>query len=250
MEGRIGDSERRIGDRVQIPGDYQHKAYYSGKSPQRFWHFAKLTEAEKALEIKEGDEILDAGCGSGLFSHFLAKYKGTHVTAIDSNEKAIEFARSAYSDPNLNFKLGLVDEMNLPVNKFDKIAFLEVLEHLTEKQGTQLLRTFHSLLKPGGRLVISTPNRFSLWPLTEWVMDFLHLTPDMAESQHEHLYSGTELLQKARQAGFLLQTKNTINTFAPWLALLSWRLALKVHKLEMKYNKKYGSILLYTFYKS
>jgi len=241
--------ERRIGDRVQIPGDYQHNAYYSGKSPQRFWHFAKLSEAEKALEIKDGDEILDVGCGSGLFSHFLAKYKGTTITAIDSNVKAIEFARLTYKESNIDFKVGLLDELALPENKFNKIAFLEVLEHISENQGTEIIKTFHRLLRPGGKLVISTPNRLSLWPLTEWIMDFFRLTPDMAEGQHEHLYSATELINRAEQAGFVLHKKSTINTFAPWVSALNWNIALKVHGLEMKYIKKYGSILLCTFYK-
>lgn len=240
---------RRIGDKVEINGDYQYNAYYTGKAPQRFWHYAKLKEAETVLEIKEGDNILDVGCGSGLFSHFLANHKGTHVTAIDANATAIEFARNKYSNSNLEFKLGLLDELNLPHSSFDKIVFLEVIEHISHEQGKQILKTFNDLLKPGGKLVISTPNRKSLWPLIEWTFDVFKVVPNLGEEQHEHLYAGKELEQIGKQVGLALEKKNTINTFAPWLALLNWNLALAIHKLEMKYFKRYGSILLYTFVK-
>lgn len=240
---------RRTGDKVEINGDYQYNAYYTGRAPQRFWHYAKLKEAENALEIKEGDNILDVGCGSGLFSHFLANYPGTHVTAIDANPNALEFARAKYSNTNLEFKLGLLDELNLPQNSFDKIVFLEVIEHISLEQGKQIMKTFAQLLKPGGKVVISTPNRKSLWPLIEWTFDVLKVVPNLGEEQHEHLYSGKELEQTGAQAGLTLEKKSTINTFAPWLALLNWKLALTIHGLEMRYFKRYGSILLYTFVK-
>jgi len=59
----------------------------------------------------------------GLFSHFLAEHKGTQVTAIDANQNAIDFGRNKYSNSNLEFKLGLLDELNLNKNSYDKIAF-------------------------------------------------------------------------------------------------------------------------------
>lgn len=241
---------RRTGDKIEIDGSYQYNAYYTGKAPQRFWHYAKLKEAENALEIKEGDAIIDVGCGSGLFSHFLANHKGTQVIGVDGNANALEFARRKYLNTNLEFKQGLIDELNLPKNSFDKIVFLEVIEHISLEQGKQVMRTFHDLLKPGGKVVISTPNRKSLWPLIEWTFDILKVVPNMGEEQHEHLYSGKELQEIGEAAGLKSIKKNTINTLAPWLALISWKLALIVHKWEVKYFKRYGSILLYTFSKS
>lgn len=241
---------KRTGDKIVIGGSYQYNAYYNGKPPQRFWHYAKLKEAEKALEIKEGDRILDVGCGSGLLAHFLAKNTGTHVIAVDANPKAIEFARNKYSESNLEFKLGLLDELQLPENFFNKIVFLEVIEHISLEQGKKILQTFNNLLKPGGRIVISTPNRESLWPFIEWGLDHLKLVPNLGEGQHEHLYSGKELEQIGQQAGLILRKTSTINTLAPWVAMFNWKLALRIHKLEMKYIKRLGSILLYTFVKS
>ena len=97
--------------------------------------------------------------------------------------------------------------------------------------------------------MISTPNRKSLWPLIEWALDKFKVVPNLAEEQHEYLYSGKELQQAGEASGFNLQKKNTLNTFAPWVALLNWKLALGIHKLEMRLFKRYGAILLYTFVK-
>jgi len=98
-------------------------------------------------------------------------------------------------------------------------------------------------------VVISTPNRKSLWPFIEWALDFFRLVPNLAEEQHEYLYSGEELQKIGEQAGLVLHKKHTINTIAPWLAIFSWNLGQRMHRIEMRHFKKRGSILLYTFIK-
>jgi 2-polyprenyl-3-methyl-5-hydroxy-6-metoxy-1,4-benzoquinol methylase len=241
--------DRRVGDKIQIEGAYQYNAYYHGKKAQRFWHFAKLEEAMKSLEIKPGDNVLEVGCGSGLLSYFIAKNSEVKVTAIDANQAALDFATQQFKLPNLTFTKGLLDELNLKEASYDKIVFLEVIEHITEKQGEEILKSFFKLLKPGGKLVISTPNKASLWPLIEWSLDFFKLVPNLADEQHEFLYKGSILEQKGKNAGFICSNKKQINTFAPWLATINWKLALSVHKFEVKCFKRFGSLLVYTFTK-
>ncbi len=241
--------DRRVGDKIQIEGAYQYNAYYNGKKAQRFWHYAKLDEAIKSLEIKDGDRVLEVGCGSGLLSFFIAKNPKVTVTAIDANQSALDFATNQFKLPNLTYSKGLLDELNFKESSFDKIVFLEVIEHITEKQGEEIFKSFYKLLKPNGKLVISTPNKASLWPLIEWSLDFFKLVPNLADEQHEFLYSGKILQKKGEQAGFKCSNKKQINTFAPWLASISWKLALSVHAFEIKVFKKFGSLLVYTFTK-
>lgn len=240
---------RRVGDKIQIEGAYQYNAYYHGKKSQRFWHYAKLEEAIKSLEINDGDNVLEVGCGSGLISYFIARNPKVKVTAIDANDSALEFARQKFILPNLTYTKGLLDELQLKEASYDKIIFLEVIEHITEKQGEEVFKSFYKLLKPKGKLVISTPNKSSLWPLIEWSLDFFKLVPNLADEQHEFLYTGKILEQKGKNAGFECSNKKQINTIAPWLASVSWKLALKVHSFEAKFVKIWGSLLVYTFTK-
>jgi 2-polyprenyl-3-methyl-5-hydroxy-6-metoxy-1,4-benzoquinol methylase len=242
------DDVRRVGDRVAVPGGYQHRALHQGPAPQRFWHDAKLSEALRLLEIRPGLTLLDAGCGSGLLTDRAAA-AGARVLAVDANPAAIEFARRTFARPGVEFRLGLLDELDLPRDHFDRIVFLEVIEHLGRKQGSETLARFRDLLVPGGRLVLSTPNRKSLWPLIEWLLDHLRLVPPLAGEQHETLYSLDELTAAAESQGLRTAERRMINTLAPWLAWISPRLAGAVHGWELRHVRRHGSIMLVAFEK-
>jgi 2-polyprenyl-3-methyl-5-hydroxy-6-metoxy-1,4-benzoquinol methylase len=250
MEKR--NTNRRTGDTIPIDGDYQYNAFYNGSAPQRFWHRFKLTTAIRNLQPEPGAHILDAGCGSGMLAALVAMDNpGISTTGLDGNSLAITFCRRQWRHlPNARFLEGPIDELHrFPNSSFDGIAFLEVIEHLTAEQAAHVLTEFHRILRTGGRLVISTPNRKSLWPLLEMIMDTLRLAPTMHHHQHEHLYSGRELQQLALQSGFTPALCQHINFLAPWIATVSEKWAMKMHSWEAARQGLPGSLLLYTFTK-
>ncbi|MFI5381822.1 MAG: class I SAM-dependent methyltransferase [Tepidisphaerales bacterium] len=240
---------RRTGDRIAIGGNYQHRAITAGPAPQRFWHEAKLREAMRWLDPQPGDVMLDVGCGSGVLADRLAAVEGTRVIGVDGNAAAIEFASAQYQRPNLEFRHGLVDELGFAPGSISKIAFLEVIEHIPTPQGLAVLQSFHKLLRPGGRAVISTPNIRSLWPVIEWAMDAFRLAPHMAEDQHVAYYHRGSLARLGEAAGFRVAGCRTINFAAPWLAWINWRLAERVHARETARNQPLGSIVVMAFEK-
>jgi 2-polyprenyl-3-methyl-5-hydroxy-6-metoxy-1,4-benzoquinol methylase len=238
-------------DNIQIAGNYQHKAYHKGPAPQKKWHQYKYEEAIHALELANGDRVLDIGCGSGVTSDLIAKNAQIHVTGIDSNPEAIDFCKKEYSRSNLNFSLltiGMLKELGQETA--EKILFLETIEHITTEQAKQAAAAMYQILKPGGKLVVSTPNKKSLWPLQEWLLDRLHIVPSLKNDQHERLYNGKELEHLFTEAGFTTARKETINFLAPWAALVSNRLADKIHRWERNRSWVPGSLLLYIFRKN
>jgi SAM-dependent methyltransferase len=146
-----------------------------------------------------------------------------------------------------SYRLGLVDEIGLPDQSVTKITFLEVIEHVHERQALEVLRCFHRILKPGGRAVISTPNYASLWPMIEWLMDALKLAPHMADDQHVAFYTARSLAALGAKAGLKLIAHRTVNFAAPWIAMLNWKAAEAVHRLETARSQPLGSLLLMTF---
>jgi ubiquinone/menaquinone biosynthesis C-methylase UbiE len=96
--------------------------------------------------LKKRDKILDAGCGSGRDSVFLAK-KGFEVCGIDFSKEAIKKAKEKFGAKNLRFLVGKVE--NLPFKKrfFDGVYSGYVLQHASlKKTASEIAR----VLKDGG----------------------------------------------------------------------------------------------------
>ncbi|MGB7623982.1 MAG: class I SAM-dependent methyltransferase [Terriglobia bacterium] len=238
---------KRRGDTTRIPGDYQYRALTRGNPVQRFWHYSKQLAIQRYLPPESSDHVLDVGCGSGVISHFLSE-SGAAVLGIDGNEDAIAFARQRFSAPNLSFRSGLIEEVvRLEQPPFDKVYCLELIEHVYINQTRDLFRGVWSLLAPGGKVLITTPNYHSLWPLIEWLMDTMKLAPQMSEHQHVEFFNAGKLGEVGLQSGFGIERSSSICFIAPWLAPLSWRLAERVDKLESRLPFHMGSILIAVF---
>ena len=108
--------------------------------------------ALKLLDIKRGDTVLDCGCGLG---YFLLKLRDTGATlhGIDVSPESAEFVRK-HITPHV--KVGSVESIPYPDNTFDKALFCEVIEHVEDD--ASVLREIRRVLKPGGRVLISTPS--------------------------------------------------------------------------------------------
>lgn len=234
---------RRTGDTIAIDGAYQYRALTSGNAVQRFWHASKQLVIGQFLPPSPGDFVVDVGCGSGVVSNYLGSF-GARVWGVDGNEAAIEFARGKFGSETVSFVRGYVDEhIQLPQPP-DKMYCLEVIEHIYPDQGVAMLRVFHNLLKPGGKVLLTTPNYRSLWPIIEWALDRHGAAAHMAEDQHVCHYHPARLRQTAEQAGFTVETLTTFCFLAPWVAPVSNRFAHALHRIEVKSPLKVGSLIL------
>lgn len=138
----------------------------------------------------EGIKALDVGCGGGLLSESLARL-GAHVTAIDPSVELVEAARlHSQLDPRtrrIEFRGGSsVEDLAMErKDEYDIICLLEVLEHVTDPDS--ILSSIHRLLKPNGKLFLSTLNRttksnlVAIWG-AEYIMRYLPVgTHDWAQ---------------------------------------------------------------------
>lgn len=232
----------RSGDTIVIPGNYQYRATYHGYVPQRFWHQTRFETSLEMLDIRPGMRLLDIGCGSGVFAGRAIQVPDVRVVGIDANESAIKFARQQFPDPHVEFRVGLLDELHFPDQSFDRISLLEVIEHIYEHQAVDLLQTTARLLRPGGRLVISTPNARSAWPMVEWMLDRFRLVAHMSGDQHVSLYDAARLRTTCERSGLRFLECRTLFIASPALALVSWPAARRLATLESR--SRFGSLLL------
>jgi 2-polyprenyl-3-methyl-5-hydroxy-6-metoxy-1,4-benzoquinol methylase len=125
----------------------------SSNSP---WHLM----AKHHLSDLTGLKVLEIGCGRGGFSKYLLEC-GADLVAADFSDSAIAIAKRLLSNVH-HCEAIVADIQSLPFsnNVFDVVVSLETLEHVPDpdKGLAELVR----VTKPGGKLVISTPNYFGL----------------------------------------------------------------------------------------
>jgi SAM-dependent methyltransferase len=128
-------------------------------SKTQYPHDRALRRGDKILAFLRSlrldcPSILDLGCGTGWFANQLAQLGPT--TGIDLSEEAIAQAKSQF--PQVSFQAGNLFEMAVPEGHFDIVVSQEVIAHVANQSG--YLERAARALKPGGHLVVTTPNRF------------------------------------------------------------------------------------------
>lgn len=105
----------------------------------------------------EGTKILDCGCGTGQYLRELLG-RGADAYGIEyDSEKVILFKRE-FTDFAERIQSGNIETMDFPDTMFDAVLLNEVLEHVSDEIKT--LQEILRVLKPGGTLLVFSPNRF------------------------------------------------------------------------------------------
>jgi 2-polyprenyl-6-hydroxyphenyl methylase / 3-demethylubiquinone-9 3-methyltransferase len=128
------------------------------------WITERLARAHRrdpaAPSPLSGLRVLDVGCGAGLASEFLAR-AGADVTGLDAAAEAIGAARAhaARAGLRISYREGTPESLLATgeMARFDAVLALEVIEHVADRAA--FCRHLADLLKPDGRLFLSTLNR-------------------------------------------------------------------------------------------
>ena len=109
----------------------------------------------REFRIKEGFEIADFGCGPGLYAARLAK-RGATVTGIDFSERSIAYARDVASRERLNIRYVNQDYLDYETEERFDLVLMIMCDFcaLSPTQREGLLSTFHTILKPGGSILL------------------------------------------------------------------------------------------------
>lgn len=107
-----------------------------------------------ARRLCEGRDVLDAACGVGYGSAYLAE-AARSVTGVDLDAEAIAYARAHYGRDNVDFQRGDLLALDLPDASFDVVCAFEAIEHLPERE--PFLAHAARVLRPDGVFVASTP---------------------------------------------------------------------------------------------
>ena len=109
-----------------------------------------------AFELARDLDVLDIASGEGYGAAYLA-IAARSVVGVDIDAESIRHAASRYTAMNLRFAAGSCTAIPLPDASMDLVVSFETLEHLEEHE--QFMREIVRVLRPHGRLLISSPNK-------------------------------------------------------------------------------------------
>ncbi len=108
----------------------------------------------KKLKLKNGDHILEVGCGWGGFMEYAAR-NGFKVTGVTISKEQDEFAKKRLSKFGNLAKVKLQDYRDID-GKYNHIVSIEMFEALGEKYWKKYFKMLFSILKPGGKLIVQS----------------------------------------------------------------------------------------------
>ncbi len=151
---QVGPRFDATGERVDIL--YRKKIDFETLDMYQKSHYKRY---EYALDVIAANDVCgDFACGTGYGSVMLSK-KAAKVIGADINADVITAIQKRYRN-HKNIQYITADLLDLSFDKeFDNIISFETIEHFTEENILKLLLVFSGCLKPGGRLIISTPYR-------------------------------------------------------------------------------------------
>jgi SAM-dependent methyltransferase len=175
-----------------------------------------------AAMFHQKEEVLDLGCGTGVFLELLRE-RSVRGVGIDSFPPCIEACRKkgleAHQAELLMYVEGAAD-------RYDGIFCSHIVEHLTPDTVLKLLAHCQRILRPGGRIIIVTPNTRDIEVITErfW-LDITHVRPypiPLLEKMLEH--SGFSIAQSGLDAdsSMRLLSKSPIRMIRRLIKKLRW----------------------------
>jgi glycosyltransferase involved in cell wall biosynthesis/SAM-dependent methyltransferase len=178
------------------------------------------------LELKDGDRVLDCGCGMGFYLMTMGKLRDLTLVGVDGDVGRLDWAERE----RVPARLASVDIHDLPFadNSFDKVLMTEVLEHLADDRTA--MREIFRILKPGGVLALSVPhaNYPFLWDPINRVIEALGMRPLRGAgpitglwSNHWRLYRPAELHDVITHAGLQIEALEEQTHYAfPFIHLI------------------------------
>jgi SAM-dependent methyltransferase len=131
-----------------------------GPETQWFWDPLACHHISRYLLAQSwtiGQRVIDVACGTGYGSAILARDTSRQVVGIDLSRIAVETAQADWPRSNLVFAMGDALDLGLPSGSVDTVVSFETIEHVHDPK--RFLDQMALVLRPGGRLILSTPDR-------------------------------------------------------------------------------------------
>ena len=130
-----------------------------GLAEENYWFRRHEVVYQRLADRCADRDVLEAGCGEGYGADLLADV-ARHVIGLDYDESAVAHVKARY--PRVEMRHGNLAELPLADGAVDVVVNFQVIEHLWDQP--QFVAECLRVLRPGGVLMMSTPNRITFSP--------------------------------------------------------------------------------------
>ncbi len=156
-----------------------------GLAEENYWFRRHEVAYLRCADICAGQEVLEAGCGEGYGADLIASV-ARRVIAVDYDAATVAHVRSRY--PRVDVLAANLAAVPMPDASVDVVVNFQVIEHLWDQP--QFITECLRLLRPGGRLLMSTPNRITFTPGSDTPVNPFHTRELNAAELRELLADG------------------------------------------------------------
>jgi SAM-dependent methyltransferase len=227
-------------DYTTIPAGHYDRVYRRGRGIQSKWHHLKF---ERVARLLTGHRrVLDIGCGPGTLLGVLGDEHQS--VGVDITEPQISYAKQVYASPSRSFYACALEDLP-ELAPFDAITAIELIEHMPTDMAEGTLRDAVRRLRPGGNLVLTTPDYGSAWPLVERLVDRLGDVEYYV--QHINKFTPPKLRSLLADVGLQRVQVSKYLFASPFAAIFGWRFADLVSQAEAgRLENRFGLIMLGT----
>ncbi len=208
---------------------YVHEQLRAGSWVAPWLRFQNQCRYEWAASFAKDHCVAEVGCGGGHGTAQLLAAGATHVDGFDIDSQAIANAQTTYGNDRLAFHTAPAGAIAAEDDAFDLVVSLETIEHVEDD--TAYVREIGRIVRPGGTLLCSTPNRLVTNPgksIDDKPFNHHHIREYTADELRDRLsqcFSSVELLGQSPYRSKYVKRLNRLGRRLP-------ATAVKIHQLR------------------
>jgi len=156
---------------------------------ENYWFRRHEVVYQRMAALCAGRDVLEAGCGEGYGADLIAAV-AQQVVAVDYDAATVAHVRARY--PRVRVIAGNLASLPLPDSSVDVVVNFQVIEHLWDQP--QFVAECRRVLRPGGLLLMSTPNRITFTPGSDTPVNPFHTRELNAAELRDLLVNGGFLI--------------------------------------------------------
>tara|TARA_B100001250_G_scaffold343148_1_gene311686 strand:- start:1140 stop:1853 length:714 start_codon:yes stop_codon:yes gene_type:complete len=224
-----------------LDSGYYDKILVRGLSTNRGiqanWHNLTFSRVEEYLS--KNILHLDYACGSGSL---IGLYSDSISIGFDISEKQINYANLKYGEKGNFSTLDKID-LTLHSEKYEVITVLGLLEFLEDEENLEIINNLFYLLKPKGKLILTTPNFTSTMFVLEKALNIFGGVS--YKNEHINKFTRSRLLSLLNQSKFKNIKIDKYINFPVFLSFINISFSCKLNSLVEKVIKNKAGYLLF-----